>query len=363
MREYYDLMHQQVREAPKGRGQHLWIFIHPNSPYLMGDFIPRARAIFAKAEKAAAGDPELRKRVRKARLPVDYVELSRAKTFEVDGDTYQPRNLSSLKDQFATFIETVRSFGIERLHEHRKTPEDVKEFDRMIKPYRIHRLENDQIRIQVAPELSGRVISMVDKASNSAVLRVPDPGEGNYPDAGGLGFWVYPDYHGRSFDLKWEVESTAGSELKLTGMAEGLKARRTLRLNGAQLLNTIEVTNAGSEPRTIAIQSRAEYSPGLAGDSRIQYGWGSGSKSPITPGVETSGNESPKIEELNGSWWAGHAATTVRLQNTFQRVPRAQVTWSVRGDNRVTLAIWSEERLLKPGETHSFESTYGISRR
>jgi len=360
MREYYDLMHQQVRPAPQGRGQHLWIFIHPNSPYLMGDFIPRAREILRQAEQAAGSDSALRRRVRKARLPIDYVELSRAKTFQVDGDVYQPRDLSGLKDRFSTFIETVRSYGIARLHEHRKTEEDVKEFEYMMKPYQAQKLENAQLRIHVVPELSGRIISMLDKTTNTPLLREADPGEGNYPDAGGLGLWIYPDYHGRSLPVKWTVETASTDQLILAGSGDGLKVRRTLRLNGPQLLTNTEITNTGTEPRTLALQSRAEYSPGLAGDSRIAYGWGSVSKAPISAGVETSGNESPKIEELNGAWWAGHAGSPVRLENMFQqsRVPRATVNWSVRGDNRVTLTLWSEERTVKPGESFSFETTY-----
>ena len=34
MRTYYDLQHRQVRLAPQGKGNHMWIFNHPGVPYL-----------------------------------------------------------------------------------------------------------------------------------------------------------------------------------------------------------------------------------------------------------------------------------------------------------------------------------------
>jgi hypothetical protein len=53
MRAYYDWMHQQVRFAPDGRGEHLYIFMHAKAKYLSRPFLDRAQEIFRQADAAA----------------------------------------------------------------------------------------------------------------------------------------------------------------------------------------------------------------------------------------------------------------------------------------------------------------------
>ncbi|MBI4908091.1 MAG: DUF4838 domain-containing protein [Acidobacteria bacterium] len=365
MREYYDLMQAQVRPSPKGRGNHLWIFIHPNSPYLLGDFVPRAKEIFRKAE-AEAGDEAVRRRVRKARLSIDYVELLRAKTFEAGADTYAPRDLPMLKDRFASFLATARAFGITRFHENRGLAEDEKEYAAMIRPYPLVRLENARLRVELVPELAGRVVAMFDKEARASLLRVADPGEGGYPGVAGLSAWIYPDYHTRnSLDVQWEVVRSSATSVELRGTSAGVSVRRALTLERDTLRTATEAVNAGTEPRRLAIQARADYGPNLPADPRLVYGWGSVERTPIVAGKETSSSENPKVAELNGSWWTGHAGSPVRLVNSFEpgEVPRASLSWTVRGDSKFTLTLWSQERELPPGGTLRLRADYHVVRR
>ena len=63
--------------AQKASTVHLSCFSPMNGPHLRLDTLTKALALFDRAEKAVAGDPDLRWRVRQARLPVWYAFLQR----------------------------------------------------------------------------------------------------------------------------------------------------------------------------------------------------------------------------------------------------------------------------------------------
>ena len=56
MRAYFDLLHRQVRPAPRGKGQHMWINTNPGASYLSEDFIAQSLKLFQEAETAADDD-------------------------------------------------------------------------------------------------------------------------------------------------------------------------------------------------------------------------------------------------------------------------------------------------------------------
>ncbi len=72
IRAYLDLLHEGIRAS----GCHLRIFQGPDRPYLAPEFITQAQLLFDEAERLADEDQVLR-RVRIARLPVQYVMLVR----------------------------------------------------------------------------------------------------------------------------------------------------------------------------------------------------------------------------------------------------------------------------------------------
>ena len=209
MRAYFDLLHGQVRFPPIGVGHHLWIYQQPGAPYLDRDFLRKARALMDEAGRIAADDAT-RLHVRKAELALEYVELSQAKQFHVDKDLYAPSGLPGLKERFGTFMKDVRSFGIQSLHEGRDLRDDEEEFNKRIKPYSVLTLENSALRAVLAPELNARVLCLTDKRTGQNLLREADPGERGYPDLGGLGLFVFPDYYARACETTWKVLAASG---------------------------------------------------------------------------------------------------------------------------------------------------------
>jgi hypothetical protein len=370
MRDYFDLLHQQVRVAPRGKGHHMWIYTNPGAPYLSEDFLAQSIKLFREAETAAA-DEVTKRRVRKARLSIDYVRLMRAKAFQVREGSYAPAHLEQLRESFQSFMNDVRSFGITELHEGTKLAGDEEEFSKFIRPYRVVELENTALRFVVAPELSGRAIRMVDKGSGEDVLRHPDPGERSYPDVGGLSLLVYSDYlAAKPYEVKWELESQAGpSELLLAGaFANGLKARRTIRLqkDGPFVHTETTLENGGTSAFDVVLQSRYTFEPKSISGAVLSFRQQDGKtvhQKVAQSGQEPSGSkvyDGP--EQPDGEWMLLGAGTGLVLVNRFPKdqVSRCFTDWTGKAENAVTLGLWSAKRTLGPGETLKLEADYGI---
>ena len=368
MREYFELLHGLVRRPPAGQGRHFWIYGAPEFP---ADFLPRARELFRRAE-AAVQDEGTRERVRKAGLPIDYLELLGAKEFSVRDGWYAPADLGALKTRFEEFVGDVRRFGITSLHEGVELASDEREFQTYMKSYGVQTLENARLRVDVAPDLGGRVIRMIDKRSGRDLLRRPSPGERGYPDVGGLGVFLYPDLHSRSrFAVTWEVEAAPGSsEITLIGSAaNGLRVRRRIRLEAQEPLLRTEtaVENAGAAAIEVAVQSRIEADPAARYEDLVtafRAQDGSGVEQPLLrPEEQPSGSESYTGARLPDGEWRivdrrGGTALAVRFRN--EQVARANLSWTAKAQKRVTTEVWSKPHVLAPGGRLELEASYGI---
>ena len=372
MRAYFDLLHRQVRFKPNGLGHHLWIYQQPGAPYLDRDFLRKARGLVGEAIRIA-GDDATRQHVRKAELSLEYVELSQAKQFHINQALYGPSDLAALKARFETFVKDARSFGIQSLHEGRDLKDDEEEFSKRIKPYSVLTMENSALRVVLAPDLNARVLYLTDIRTGQNLLREADPGERGYPDLGGLGLFVFPDYHARACETTWKVLASSASEVTLSGTCpNGLNLRRTIRLKGNEpvLQTETRVENGGRDALPVALQARAEYSAGLPEDPRLSLSFTrqdgeAVDRTLFSAGVETSGSETYLAEDRPaGEWRAFHRQVPLKFVNHFEKdgVARCAMNWSVRGENRLSLVLWSPQRTLAPGEGFMFRTDYQVER-
>lgn len=390
--EYLELLHRQVRMPPEGRGHHLWIFQNPGAPYLEAAFLERARELLTRAEQDAENDA-VRRRVRKVRLSIDYVELVRDLALEIQDGWYALPRPGEMRRRFAEFMSVVRSYGIQQLHEGRSLDFDEKAFEQRLRRYGVVTLENAWLRAQIVPELDARVVSLVSKPDAQALLRRaleaeagrvvsvrhdpreqelllwPDPGDRAYPNAGGLNVQIHPDYQARPWEVPWRIVSAAPDRLRLEGsLPNGLRLRQEMRLAEAELQIRTVVENEGVFNVQAALQARVNYGPGRLDDPRlaVHYRARDGrvvDRTMFEPGLETSGAEfleGPACPD--GAWRALHRAGGRALLNRFgtDQVSRVRLEWSVRGDNRLTLALWTAERELRPGEVLQLDAFYAV---
>ena len=348
MLEYFELMHQQVR-----RGPHLWIFQNPRSPYVTREFLDRAAKLFARAEALADTDAT-RRRVRKARLAIDYTELMWSKQFTVRGGWFAPADLDGLKSRWSALLDTLRGFGITNLREHTTLDPDDAQFRRMMRPYRVATMENARLRLDVAPELAGRAIRMIDKSSGRQLLFEGDPGAPQYPELGGLAAFAYPDFVSRTpFAAAWEISAAGADGIELRGRCEnGLTLRRSLKLRGGDpvLYTETVAENAGKKPVELALQSRIEMDAGDLRQAALR----------LRDGERRFENSAGNETLEPGEWTLLRGGRPlVRSQAPNGQAARMALSWSVKGENRVTMTLWSPQRTLAPGERLRLDAEYG----
>ena len=367
MRAYFDLMQRQVRAAPGGLGNHLWIYDRPSAPYLSDAFLAGARELFRQAETAAESD-DVRTRVRKARLGIDYVALTRAKKFTVEGEWYRPADLDGLKERWKTFLSGLRQLGITNISESSTAARDDEDFGKYVRPYRVVTLENSRLRVHVVPELGGRITHIIDRGSGRNLLQEPEPGAKQYPDLGGLVVTPYEDYVTRtSGSTKWEPDSGASpNEASLTGTCEnGLRIKRRLRLEGAVLHTETILENATNRSVPAVLQSRWEVDPGDLQAVAVRYrkqDGGTVEKALIEPEKMPAGSESYNGgEQPDGEWRVVSRRGGATMVNRFpkEQVGRCSLAWTAKSENRVGLTVWSVRRVLGPGEQLKLEADYG----
>jgi hypothetical protein len=371
MRAYLDLQHRQVRLPPQGEGHHMWIFNHPCVPYLSQDFLTQATKLLDEAE--SADDEATQKRVQKARLSIDYVKLIHSKAFIVHDGWYAPDNLDQLKENFQKVLNDARSFGINSFREGERLEETEQVFAKYIRPYRVATLENSSLRVIMAPELRGRIISIIDKGTNSDIVHHPDPGERTYPDASGVAVYACADYvQAKTYDTAWQLEAPTGpQEVHLVGTCpEGLRMRRTIRLLMDKPVVHTETTveNTGSSPLDTVLSARCEIAPRDLEKSTINFRNQAGrtvQKAVLSPGKEPSGTDWYADSELpDGEWALIGVETPLAAVVTFPKdqVARCNANWTGKGDRRVTMGVWSAKRSLAPGEILKLEADYELTR-
>jgi len=371
MRAYFDLQHRQVRMPPDGQGHHMWIYTRPGAPYLSQEFITQATKLLAEAE-SAAGDEATRERVRKARLSIDYLKVMHAKAFAVRDGWYAPENLDQLKEHFRDLLKDARSFGITEFHEGRRLEEDEAEFAKYIKPYQVAILESSSLRVIVAPDLNGRILSILDKATSTDVVHHPDPGDHMYPDLSGGAVFVYPDYVlSEPYDASWKLEPQPGpQEIHLTGTcANGLQMKRTVRLlaDRPAIHTETTVANTGNSSIEAVLNFQCDFDPKHPAESAVIFRSQAGKamrQAVLPPGEEPSGSQwYTDSDQPDGEWTLSGMEAQRAVVNSFPKdqVTRCSLNWTAKAESRVTMSLWSAKRTLAPGETLKLEADYGIS--
>jgi hypothetical protein len=366
MLEYFDLLHGEVRMPPRGLGQHLWIY---GVPDYSDQLLSRARDLFRRAEQTAENEA-VRGRIQRARLSIDYLDLLRSMKFEVKDGQYAPDDLVGLKARFERFLPEVKRFRVTELHEDYKLAEDERRFHSNLRPYQVATLENSYLRVDVVPELQGRVVRLIDKRSGRNILRRLDLGEYENPDTGGLAVFVSPDFYSRPVETRWKLKPVAEPlSLTLTGSdANGLKLELVLRIPEKEaVLNTEVVVEASSDkPVEVVLQSRFEADPGSVEDAVVAFRKQDGAlieRKLILPHEQPSGSEIYSGSNTPGGQWQllSGAGRSVLL-NGFRKeqIERCSLDWNCRTNPSVILTVWSKKRSLVSGERLILETNYRL---
>lgn len=354
MRKYFDLLHAEVRPAPAGRGLHLWIFHVPDySPRLLEEGLK----LFDEAEKAA-GSAEIRRRIRKDRLSLEYLALLRDLRYEVRDGRYAPADLARVRQQAEAFLARVREHGIQSLHEGRNLDFDEK-FFADLREFEAITLENRQWRAVIVPDLGGRVVSFYDRIRNRELLRRPPLHDLRYPDTGGIAATVHGGRHAPAWPVRWRAQRQGEDQLLLTAtLGNGLEAQHRILLSQRGLALETRLANPTAETIEAAIQHRAEADPADMDAETLVWAAESGAsvrRRLIEPDTEPAGRlqmDAPALPA--GGWWLEPAGFFA----SFGSAARIAAQWTAKTPPGVTLVHWSQERQLAPGAALRLESFY-----
>ena len=367
MLEYFDLLHRQVRTAPGGRGAHVWIFDPVTAQYLGQEFLDQAKILFQRAA-ALAENEDVRRRVHKARLSIDYVEVNRSKRFLVKDGWYAPADLDALKSRWNALISGVRSFGMDAIHEHFLIADDAALFELRVRPYPVVTLENTRVAVHVVPALEGRVVSFVDKATGRDILFHPDVGDRQYPNLAGLVAAPRTDYVATdAWDTKWSVEpGTDNSEVVLIGAStNGCRIRRALRLIGetAKLRTETTLTNGGAAAIEAALMANIQMAPSDIETSALAFSKRDGAivhQTLLVPEQRPGSNGAYDSPDGPAGEWRIVEATGTKLTSRFAtaQAGRVSYSWSAKGAPVISLTVWSERHILKSGDRLQLDVEY-----
>ncbi|MCC7496964.1 MAG: DUF4838 domain-containing protein [Bryobacterales bacterium] len=362
MRAYHELRHKAVRE-----GVHMYIFQHGRALHVTPELLTDGHALLEKAGRQAVTEAA-RRRIRHFLLTLDYIDAARSRQFVVNNGQFAPVDLERAKQLFASVVTRTREFGITEFREGKPLDDQVKDVESHLRPYRIVTMENDRVRADIAPELSGRVVRLINKRTGRDALRAPDPTELGYPDSGGIWLSVFPNYFHSALPARWNLVSSGPAEVVMEGStAGGLRLKQQLRLNGSELEAISVVENTAAAAVAVTAQSRVEVAgdPSQA-DVAIEYQTKSGTRKSgalFHPGIPSAGGQPIVGGELpDGEWTAVSPSAPLRLVNRFDpaEVPRCTWNWSVSGENRLGLGVWTPEKNLASGEKLTLHTRYRV---
>lgn len=351
MKAYYELLHGEVR-GPAWR--HLYVF---NVPEYSKEFRGKAGRIFEEALRAA-GDDKTRRRVLKARLPLEFWGLLEDAAFEVRDGSYGPNDPGALVERARAFYGKLREFGLQSIHEGQDLSKDEERLAEW-RPRAVVNLERGGWQAQIVPELDGRVIRL--SGPRGEVLRQPLSGENGYPAASGLYVTAHADWFGKAWETKWREVSRDGARLELEGVSEkGLRMRRIYEVGPEGLHVSTEAANHSEAALAVVLQERAVLDPGPIDEAGMAFR--------RVDGEDVAGVLLKQGEQASGKavWLEGtRPAGRWRLWNGPEvryetgKAARAVLSWSGKYRPGATFGLWTAERLLKPGEKVELGAWYG----
>lgn len=352
---YLHLLHSEVRLPPAGRGLHLWIF---NVPDYSGRLLDEGFRLFDQAEKAADTD-EIRRRIRKDRLSLEYLALLRAARYEVRGARYAPADLESLKKDARSFLGRAQEHGIGSLHEGRPLEFDRNLFE-SLGDYPVERLENRFFDVVVVPQLNGRIVRFFDKTAGRELLRPAPQHDLRYPDAGGVAASVHAHRRAPAWSAQWRVERQGGNQVLIAAVLEnGLQVRRRIILGERGLTLETTLTNPTPNETGAAIQHRAEAGPAAIDEEFLHYTGASDAlirRRLIEPGEPPEARlhfDPPALPR--GGFHLPHSRFFVSSADATRVIAQ----WTAKTPPAVTFTHWSDESALSPGGALRLTSFYG----
>ena len=247
MRAVFDLTHAHVADP----NRHLRIFEMPSRELWPEPLTASLDSIYASAEKVAAGDSTALFYVRKNRMSVRYLQFfQNSGLLEVKDGAYRPMGNIATKADYDRFMEGTKEFGITALREEPFDTNLITLLRQRLEEHPVVVLENGDLRLEVAPDLGGRIAGITFKGTGERLIGRTDRDSYFYPASGGYEESTTRTWGSTGFANAYSAE-LKGRTLTLTGKgSNGLVFRRTIALpeRGSRIEISSSITNGSGAP-------------------------------------------------------------------------------------------------------------------
>jgi len=248
---YLELIHSQVRKEPV----HAEPYCDWNQSFVSDAICAQAAQIRDAALQRVCENQEITSRVEAAFLPLEYLWMKRELRFELSDSHLRPAQADA--ERARRFLESAKTNGAGALYEGERRVE--KEIENL-NGFELATLENDVLRIRVAPAMGGRIVSLIEKNSGREWMFAGAPDDLVYPIAGGYEEYSEEIWHSPGWNEIYELERNETSIQLRADLRNGIRLQRIYRLLGESFSLEIEsrFSNISDESKTVVARRHAE---------------------------------------------------------------------------------------------------------
>ena len=203
------------------------------------------------AERQAADDPIALKQIRKNRLSVDYLKLIlNTGVLKVVDGKYQPVGCTVTLDDFDSFIDRTREFGMTELREEGMDGSFYVQFRQRMESHPVVSIENDAFKITAVPDIGGRIVEIIDKATGENIVHTGDTYYNYYPAYAGYEEITAWGWDCSGFSNVFDASVNGRSMTLSAKNPEGLVFSKTFTLDPADAGFTVKSSIANGSGRT-----------------------------------------------------------------------------------------------------------------
>lgn len=356
IRKFMDFLQEKVNKDQ--------IHFNLGSPPTIELFSPENMAIceqyFDEAEELVQSDPDAAYRLEELRLGVRYVKLAQPVEHVLDGNVYKVApsappyaNLRELD----SFIRDCKKHNVTYLREGGALEQSFRILKANLSNYQVVTLESPYLRIDVVPDLAGRIFSIINKKSWRNLCRLPT--------TRGFG-GGYGESPSSIEDFTYSVERTPeGQRITMVGYISQRRELNALKINRSIFLP--------ADKKEIVLSTTMECLSEISRPIRISpsLDLSLGKREEVRIGLLTQGRDF-KLSELgtsrddrgrlrptvfrgkdlqSGVWVTINPGESVGVMNVFNpdEIEMCAVT-SDSATNSIRMSVQGIQRPMKPGD-------------
>jgi len=230
-------------------------------------------------------------------------------------------------------------------------------------------LKNAQLKVDLLPQLGGRIWRMTYLPDNRSLIRIAGTPQALSPAEGGYEEYSQGGYRSAGWSESYIVGDKTDRAVTLKAVFRNglaLSRRYELAADGATLSIASVLSNGSAQPVTACLRAHPEFSVSSTENCSVRILKADGK----TETIKLANPADPKAERDQwpresavpaGQWDLVDTGTGLTLINRFEKGDVAQALLNRAGQqSRVNLELFGKEVTLKPQESVSLRQSYEV---